>query len=234
MNISENYKSRLKELSGIKTPDNLNDNFKEWFGDSKVVNPDGSPKVIFHGTGKKFSKFNIKKSIQPIIWFTTDKSAIDAGEVGAQGKGITMELYASIKNPAGWKEYEKYGLGQLKGLGYDGAILKDGDGFTGFVFEPNQLKSVANKGYWSESNNNIYKEEVSFDGKIVGELPHGIPFSSLDYSVLAEKDKKENKKDKDNEPKEKEFKEPIFLPDSVMEKKSLLKFLKDVYKISLK
>ena len=140
--------------------DNLNDNFKSWFGSSKVSSG-GVPIVVYHGTSKKFSKFNIKKSVQPIIWFTSNKSAIEAGEVGAAGSGHIMELYASIQNPAGWEEYEKYGLGQLKGLGYDGAILPDGSGnFDGFVFEPNQLKSVKNKGEWNSSDKNIYKEDA--------------------------------------------------------------------------
>lgn len=35
-----------------KTPE-----FKKWFGDSKVVNPDGSPRVMYHGTDKNITKF---------------------------------------------------------------------------------------------------------------------------------------------------------------------------------
>jgi hypothetical protein len=39
--------------------------FKRWFGDSKVVNEDGSPKVVYHGTDKPdFSIFD------PASWFT--------------------------------------------------------------------------------------------------------------------------------------------------------------------
>ena len=94
-----------------------------------------------------------------IIWFTSNKGAVEAGEVGAAGKGHIMDLYVSMKNPAGWDEYQKYGLGQLESLGYDGAILDNGDGtFDGFVFEPTQIKSVANKGEWNASNKSIYKE----------------------------------------------------------------------------
>ena len=40
-------------------------NFKNWFGDSKVVNKDGSPKIVYHGTDvKDFNIFN------PASWFT--------------------------------------------------------------------------------------------------------------------------------------------------------------------
>lgn len=154
--LSESYKNRINELAGIKKPGELNDAFKFWFKDSKVVR-DGQPLMVHHGTGKKFRKFNIKKSVQPIIWFTSSKGSIEAGEVGAAGHGHIMDLYISMQNPAGWNEYEKYGLGQLESMGYDGAILPDPDGkFDGFVFNPNQIKSVYNDGTWDADDNNIY------------------------------------------------------------------------------
>ena len=55
-------------------------------------------------------------------WFTSDKSAIEAGEVGAQGKGIIMETYLNIEKPAGWAEYDKFTIDELLGRGYDGLI----------------------------------------------------------------------------------------------------------------
>lgn len=143
----------------VNENESLNDNFWKWFAGSKVVDSEGSPLVVHHGTSKKFSVFSLKKAPQKIIWFTSNKSSVEAGEVGAAGHGHIMDLYASIKNPAGWDEYEKYGLGQLRDLGYDGAILPDPDGsITGFVFDSNQLKSVKNKGGWDMSQKNIYKE----------------------------------------------------------------------------
>jgi hypothetical protein len=36
--------------------------FKKWFGDSKVVNPDGSPMVVYHGTGTEITRFELKKA----------------------------------------------------------------------------------------------------------------------------------------------------------------------------
>jgi len=123
--------------------------FQAWFAGSKVVDAAGKPARVFHGTDKKFNSFNLNKTTQGIIWFTSDKASVEAGDVGAQGRGVIMELYACIKNPAGWKEYDQYGLGELKARGFDGAILPEKDGsFTGFVFHPHQLKSVANKGKW--------------------------------------------------------------------------------------
>lgn len=33
--------------------------FKKWFGDSKVVDDDGNPLVVYHGTGSEFESFNV-------------------------------------------------------------------------------------------------------------------------------------------------------------------------------
>jgi hypothetical protein len=117
--------------------------FKSWFNGSKVVNLDGSPRVVYHGTDKKFNIFSLRYTTQGIIWFTTNKYSIESGEVGASGSGYIMELYVSLKNPAGWEEYERLTLSQLENLGYDGAILQDeGNNYTGFVFNPKQIKIV--------------------------------------------------------------------------------------------
>jgi GNAT superfamily N-acetyltransferase len=47
--------------------------FKRWFGDSKVVNEDGSPKVVYHGTDKP--DFNI---FNPASWFTENTEEANA------------------------------------------------------------------------------------------------------------------------------------------------------------
>lgn len=42
-------------------------------------------------------------------------------------------------------------------MGYDGCILNSNDGtFTGFVFNPNQIKSIDNDGTWDIGDKNIY------------------------------------------------------------------------------
>jgi hypothetical protein len=54
-----------------------------------------------------------------------------------------MTRYITINNPAGWEEYEKYELGQLRDRGYDGVILPQGDMTDYFVFSN---KSISAKG----------------------------------------------------------------------------------------
>ena len=99
------------------------------------------PLNVYHGTGTDFKKFDLNKSTQDIIWFTSNKDKILKNEAGAQGKGYVLTAKVTINNPAGWDEYDKIGLGQIKGAGFDGVILRDSDGqFDCFVFSPKQIK----------------------------------------------------------------------------------------------
>lgn len=98
--------------------------------------------IVYHGTNNKFSRFSLAKSIQGIIWFTDSIESIQKGEHGGQGSKYIMKRKITINNPAGWKEYEKYGIGQLKGLGYDGVILSHGDYNDYIVFSPKQIRAI--------------------------------------------------------------------------------------------
>lgn len=96
--------------------------------------------VVYHGTNNKFSKFSLDKATQGIIWFTDSIDSIKNKEHGGQGSNFIMKRTITINNPAGWAEYEKYGIGQLKGLGYDGVILPDGDKRNFIVFSSKQIR----------------------------------------------------------------------------------------------
>jgi len=68
--------------------------FKRWFGDSKVVNDQGNPLVVYHGTDQEFSVFNTDYG----AYFTSDKSVGKRYTDRAGGKKV-MSVYLSIKNP---------------------------------------------------------------------------------------------------------------------------------------
>jgi hypothetical protein len=94
---------------------------------------------VYHGTKSKFNKFDFSQSYENKFWVTNNKSDIERGEVGAQGRGVILSLYAKINNPADWDAYEK--SSHLQHDGYDGAILKDSDSeYTAFVFKSSQVK----------------------------------------------------------------------------------------------
>lgn len=144
--------------------------FYKWFGDSKVVDAEGKPLVVYHGTDAKISKVNLKKGAQGLFWFASDRSQVENGEVGAAKSGVIMELYAKIENPADWAQYDKLGLYEFKREGLDGAVLKDADGtFTGFVLnDPTQIKSVNNRGTFDANDPRILyqdaKGRIQFNG----------------------------------------------------------------------
>lgn len=96
--------------------------------------------TVYHGTNNKFSRFSLNHSVQGIIWFTDSIESIQKGEHGGQGSKYIMKRRITINNPAGWPEYEKYGIGQLKGLGYDGVILSHGDYNDYIVFSSKQIR----------------------------------------------------------------------------------------------
>lgn len=104
MNISENVQSQQ---------------FKRWFGDwqndpahaSKVVNADGTPKVVYHGSTADFNTFSLKYlgtngTNEGYGFYFTDKKEIAEGyshgteaqrHQGADGK--LFEVYLDIKHP---------------------------------------------------------------------------------------------------------------------------------------
>ena len=94
------------------------DAFKEWFGASKVVDADGKPLVVYHGTASDFDAFSKSadpKHIElPGFFFTPDAEIAngfsesasrkpfrdDAGYIAGFENSNVMPVYLSIQNPA--------------------------------------------------------------------------------------------------------------------------------------
>lgn len=152
------YQGRSKNQEARSETNKItnNPNFKKWFGDSKVVDENGEPLVVYHGTKKSFEIFDSQKTNDTLFWFTSNKEAIERGEVGASGKGAIMPVYLKIENPAGWEQYEKLMMQQIMDAGYDGLILDD----YYIAFNPNQIKSVNNQGTFSSEDDNILYQKL--------------------------------------------------------------------------
>ena len=132
-----------------------NPKFRAWFGDSKVVDATGQPLVVYHGTGAKFSSFDPKRAIGSQFWFTSSRAQIERNDVGAAGKGLILDVYLSIQNPVGWKEYDNLMIAQIRAAGHDGLILPSGDDTTYVVFDPRQIKATRNRTFGPTKN--IYR-----------------------------------------------------------------------------
>lgn len=127
-------------------------NFWKWFSGSKVVDEQGRPRVVYHGTNNKFYEVDLGRGSPSVFWFSSDKQSIMKGESGAQGTNNIMELYVRLTNPVGYEEYDRLFVDQYKTEGFDGAILDNSDfEFDGFVLDKNQVKSISNTGAFSDN-----------------------------------------------------------------------------------
>ena len=79
--------------------------FKKWFGDSKVVDEEGNPRVVYHGTSHSgFSFFDVYSSNYGLFGvgiYTTEDAEI-ASQYTQKGRGEAPGVYplhAAIKNP---------------------------------------------------------------------------------------------------------------------------------------
>jgi hypothetical protein len=83
------------------------ESFKKWFGDSKVVNQDGSPKVMYHGTTKSFDSFKSKYDLENEtkgagIYFTSDSDIANKytkNNRGTMKDANIMPVYLKMENP---------------------------------------------------------------------------------------------------------------------------------------
>ena len=86
-------------------------------------------KTLWHISNEKFSQFDNYMTAQGIFWFAKDRSDLVEHGHGANinsNKPVYLyEVTTTANNPAGWDEYDKYYLDQLRGMGYDSIDLDD-------------------------------------------------------------------------------------------------------------
>ena len=159
-------------------------NFWNWFGDSKVVDEQGRPLVVYHGAGTKFDTFRLisyyegmtddPKLIRPYAFFSSSKDV--AKRFGKE----VYQVYLKIENPsefdgsgANWNAISQIQWFQNTPLDKDGIVvknIKEGnagslDAATDFiVFENTQIKSTENRGTFSPDTGNIYTQGRRVNG----------------------------------------------------------------------
>lgn len=96
--------------------------------------------TVYHTTNNDFDDFDFNKTAQGVVWFTDSLDSIKNQETGANGFGKILKRKITLNNPAGWDLYDKYSLGELVNMGYDGVILPDNSGNNFIVFHPESIK----------------------------------------------------------------------------------------------
>jgi hypothetical protein len=156
--------------------------FKKWFGNSKVVDENGEPLVVYTGTSKDkdFNTFRIPKNG---AWFINDPAAASQYAVENDSMGYkwdtgrpvatntaarVMPVYLRIENPytltaeetkelkysGNYKRTQGIIFERAKAKGHDGIDL--GDGVWVVIKDPNQIKSATgNRGTYSTENPKI-------------------------------------------------------------------------------
>jgi hypothetical protein len=158
--------------------------FRKWFGDSKVVDAEGNPLVVYTGTSKDidFKAFKIPKNG---AWFTTspEEASMYAKEndsrdlkyeggryVEVNTASRVLPVYLRIENPAtlsdedmqsmrmasNYKKVQGQIFDKLRAQGYDGVDL--GGGVFVVIKDPAQIKSaIGNDGGFDSSKKDITK-----------------------------------------------------------------------------
>ncbi|MFZ9725651.1 MAG: hypothetical protein ACO3EH_00460 [Ilumatobacteraceae bacterium] len=142
----------------VGSEETMTPEFKRWFGDSKVVDEGGQPKVVYHGTPKEFTVFDSSKASYSGWngfgnWFSDSQpySKKFSGSFDDQGRrkdGRVIEAYLSMEEPA---EYDgEKGFEQL---------MQDFETYTGVA---------TNKATAADATAfRDYLKKVGFDGVIV-------------------------------------------------------------------
>ena len=170
-----NDSARYSVTAQTETPQ-----FKNFFGDwekdpenaSKVVDKDGRPLVVWHGTDDVFTEFKPEemRSREGSFFFAENREDAES----YSGSGRVMPVYVNLRNPFDYEHGEvpepyrerwrntkdkREQVAILKELGYDGwlADFDNGEGWGEIsVFEPTQIKSATdNTGAFNPSNPDI-------------------------------------------------------------------------------
>lgn len=182
----EGYIPYKDGMADINTPE-----FKNWFGDSKVVDKNGRPLVVYHGTNAEFDIFSKEKIKRGTgFWFSSNKET-------SKEYGDIKEFYLSVKNPIDvnknrndFIKFAKEAMPEIPNDVSEHYIISDALGSTAFkeylqnkgydaislgnnyiVFNPNQIKSVYNRGTFSPESDNIYYQSAYAGSRVDYDAP---------------------------------------------------------------
>lgn len=173
--------------------------FKRWFGDSKVVDADGKPLVVYHGAPDVRGIFadGFQARMRGEVFFAAADHAVANSYADAHrafdyqnAEDHVIPLYLSMQNPMvvdakgkHWKDTERH-VDEAKAAGHDGIIIKNsvdfynnpkGTGKTTTVyawFKPTQAKSAIQGQLKSRVDGHPIKGATGNNGEFDPENPN--------------------------------------------------------------
>lgn len=149
--------------------------FRDWFGDSKVVDKDGAPLKVYHGTADEFHAFDPARAGKSTGHMTArlgmffdarrDKAQhyAEIASGGVPAEQNVLELYLSIKNPYPMAKSEFIAIdgtdtaaalrARLEREGYDGIRLPEIGQWI--AFRADQVKATDNRGTFDKTDNRL-------------------------------------------------------------------------------
>ena len=163
------------------------DYLDKYIGISKVVDENGEPLIVYHGSPNKFTIFNTGSTIGAGSYFFKNKEY--AGKYLGESEDST--IYSAFLNIKNLKLYDSSELRKTTkrngntvliesifhllyeedinnfiNSGFDGLAAAPNGLFQYVVFNPNQIKSINNQGTFSTTDNNIYRSVSSTNKSI--------------------------------------------------------------------
>ncbi|MGN0542991.1 MAG: hypothetical protein ACI4JG_06010 [Acutalibacteraceae bacterium] len=128
--------------------------FKNWFGDwqndsenaSKVVNADGTPKIMYHGSPNSFTAFDKKKAKSSGLYgrgFYFTDSESHAGQYGDK-----YSVYLNIKNPL---EPGKNNLTKKQLMNFLEAVAENGEDYDIWNYGTENIAEIADSIYKNDA-----------------------------------------------------------------------------------
>lgn len=176
--VAESIAGQQFDQSGNQKTDTPE--FRNWFGDSKVVDSEGKPLVVYHGTGADFSIFDLGRggeatgnSAGERGFFFVDNSEMASAYAENTGKkSNVMPVYLALSNPERRTFRDIHQLDYFistNGIADEGMIAKLNTGETVYVTnDPSAVKSaIGNNGNFDPNDANILNQ----GGKLVTDTP---------------------------------------------------------------
>jgi hypothetical protein len=166
--------ARDSEFGAGRAPINT-PNFRRWFRQSAVVDANGNPLPVYHGTGEEFAAFDSGRLATATghassglgFYFTPDRASAESYAEKASGyvpaDAVVLETYLSIQNPYVMSLEEAQAFEdaaeakatrmRLEAQGYDGVHIPDQNAWV--AFRANQVKRTDNLGTWNPNSDNM-------------------------------------------------------------------------------